>query len=205
MTHPHSNRNTPVRLSTTTLLLALGLLLGMGTSCKQGYTPKPSGYLRIDFPEKTYEIYDDQEYYAFEIPAYADVEIDNRAGAELGWVDVAIPGLNGKIHLSYKPVGENLDAYITDCRDLVYKHTVKAQGIDETPFIDRDKNRFGMIYDLKGDVASAVQFFITDSTNHFLRGSLYFNCRPNRDSLNPVIDFVREDIIHLIETTTWKY
>ena len=118
---------------------------------------------------------------------------------------MVIPRLNGKIHLSYKPVGDQLNELITDCRELVYKHTVKAHGIEETPFIVRDEKRFGMIYDLKGDVASAVQFFITDSTDHFLRGSLYFNSRPNRDSLNPVIDFLREDIIHLIETTRWKY
>jgi gliding motility-associated lipoprotein GldD len=82
---------------------------------------------------------------------------------------------------------------------------VKAEGIEETPFIEREQKRFGMIYDLKGDVASAVQFYVTDSTTHFLRGSLYFNAAPNRDSLNPVIDFLREDIVHLIETTQWKY
>ncbi len=122
-----------------------------------------------------------------------------------GWINLSFPQLNGKIHLSYKAVNEDLNAYITDSRELVYKHTVKAQGITESPFIQREQKRYGMVYDLKGDVASAVQFFITDSTEHFLRGSLYFNCRPNRDSLNPVIDFLREDIIHLIETTQWKY
>ena len=90
-------------------------------------------------------------------------------------------------------------------RTLVYKHTVKADGIEETPFINPGERKYGMVYDLSGDVASAVQFFITDSTNHFLRGSLYFNCPPNRDSLKPVIDFMREDIMHLIETIRWKY
>ncbi|MCK5067799.1 MAG: gliding motility lipoprotein GldD [Bacteroidales bacterium] len=181
------------------------LLILVVTSCKQSYTPKPAGYLRIDYPEKTYRLYSDQEFFEFEIPDYAKVEIDSGPGGHQGWVNVAIPQLNGKIHLSYKPVGENLTAYITDCRELVYKHTVKAQGIEETPFIHREQNRYGMVYDLKGDVASAVQFFITDSTDHFLRGSLYFNSRPNRDSLNPVIEYLREDIIHLIETTRWKY
>ena len=181
------------------------LLILVVTSCKQSYTPKPAGYLRIDYPEKTYRLYSDQEFFEFEIPDYAKVEIDSGQGGHQGWVNVAIPQLNGKIHLSYKPVGENLTAYITDCRELVYKHTVKALGIEETPFIHREQNRYGMVYDLKGDVASAVQFFITDSTDHFLRGSLYFNSRPNRDSLNPVIEYLREDIIHLIETTRWKY
>lgn len=194
----------------------LGLLL-FPLSCKEAYTPKPMGYVRIDYPEKSYRLYDEQAQYSFEIPEYAQVVPDQSRNAEPGWINVHIPSLNGTIHLSYKPIeyqptesggtgqASNLTAYITDSRDLVYKHTVKAQGIEDTPFIHREDSRFGMIYDLKGDVASAVQFFVTDSTTHFLRGSLYFNCRPNRDSLNPVIEFLREDIIHLIETTSWKY
>ena len=181
------------------------VLLLLSSSCKQTYTPKPAGYLKISYPEKAYQLYDDQEFYQFEIPSYARVEIDSGPRSEEGWINLAIPQLNGKIHLSYKPVDDHLNALITDCRELVYKHTVKAHGIEETPFIQRDQKRFGMIYDLKGDVASAVQFFITDSTDHFLRGSLYFNCQPNRDSLNPVIEFLREDILHMIETTQWKY
>lgn len=190
---------------TGVILSMVVFLLLLSASCKESYTPKPSGYLRVDYPEKSYRMYSDQEYFEFEIPDYAIVEIDSGPRGNEGWINVAVPQLNGKIHLSYKAVGDNLNAYITDCRELVYKHTVKAQEIVETPFIDRDMNRFGMVYDLKGDVASAVQFFVTDSTTHFLRGSLYFNIRPNRDSLNPVIDFLREDIMHLIETTRWKY
>ncbi len=185
-------------------LLTVALLL-LSSSCKDSYTPKPTGYLKISYPEKEYVIYSDQEFYQFEIPAYAVVEIDSGPRSEDGWINVSVPQLNGKIHLSYKAVDGQLNALITDCRELVYKHTVKANGIEETPFIHREQKRFGMVYDLKGDVASAVQFFITDSTDHFLRGSLYFNCRPNRDSLNPVIEFMREDIIHMIETTQWKY
>lgn len=191
-----------VRLLTISIVVVLLLFT---SSCKQPYTPKPSGYMKIDFPEKSYRLYGDQEFYQFEIPQYANVEIDSGPRAKEGWINVAIPQLNAKIHLSYKPVDGQLNAYITDSRELVYKHTVKAQGIEEAPFIEREHNRFGMVYDLKGDVASAVQFFITDSTTHFIRGSLYFNCRPNRDSLNPVIEFLREDIIHMIETTEWKY
>ncbi len=150
----------------------IGMVL-LGMACDRSYTPKPTGYVRIDYPEKTYRLYDDQEFYQFEIPTYAVVKIDNGRDAEAGWVNLEIPSLNGTIHLSYKPVKDNLIDYITDSRDLVYKHTVKAQGIEDTPFIHSEEKRFGMIYDLKGDVASAVQFFVTDSTNHFLRGSLY--------------------------------
>lgn len=181
------------------------LLLILLISCDGSYTPKPAGYARIDYPVRSYQLYDVQNACRFEIPSYAFVEVDSSQGSDGGWFNVVIPSLNGKIHMSYKPVDGNLGEYIADCRALVYKHTVKAEGIEESPFIHRDKNQYGMVYDLKGDVASAVQFFITDSTHHFLRGSLYFNAPPNRDSLNPVIDFLREDIIHLIETTAWKY
>lgn len=200
-------KNKGLRRERTTIWIALAImaLLLLNYSCKQTYTPKPEGYLKISYPEKAYHLYDDQEFYRFEIPTYAQIEIDSGPRSEEGWMNVAVPELNGKIHLSYKAVDGQLNALITDCRELVYKHTVKAHGIEETPFIHRDQNRFGMVYDLNGDVASAVQFFITDSTEHFLRGSLYFNCQPNRDSLNPVIEFLREDILHLIETTEWKY
>lgn len=197
--------NVRYRNSGLWLAMLVVALLILSSSCKDSYTPKPTGYLKISYPEKAYAIYSDQEFYQFEIPAYSVVEIDSGPRSEDGWVNVQIPQLNGTIHLSYKAVDGQLNALITDCRELVYKHTVKAHGIEETPFIHRDQKRFGMVYDLKGDVASAVQFFITDSTDHFLRGSLYFNTRPNRDSLNPVIEFMREDILHMIETTQWKY
>jgi len=183
------------------VLFAMGLTMA---SCDTSYTPKPAGYVKIETPEKGYLLYDSQPFYSFEIPVYARVVENNRPG-ETGWINLVVPQLNGTLHLSYKPVRGNLGDYITDCRTLAYKHTVKADGIEETPFIDPEEKRFGMVYDLSGDVASAVQFFITDSTTHFLRGSLYFNCSPNRDSLKPVIDFLREDIIHLIGTTNWKY
>ena len=184
---------------------AILILVILLVSCDRSYTPKPPGYVRIDYPEKGYRLHDEQEFFRFEIPNYARVERDNSRGSEPGCINVVIPQLNGKIHLSYKPVQDNLGDYIADCRTLAYKHTVKAEGIEEIPFIHREQGRFGMVYDLEGDVASAVQFFVTDSTRHFLRGSLYFNCAPNRDSLRPVIEFLREDIMHLIETTEWKY
>lgn len=183
-------------------MLALFLVLG---SCDRAATPKPRGYLRIKTPEKAYTLYDEQPAFSFEVPEYARVVPKPDGNGGEGWIDVVVPELNGTIHLSYKPVNGNLAGYITDCRNLAYKHTVKAEGIEETPFIQREENRYGMIYDLSGNVASAVQFFVTDSTTHFLRGSLYFNAIPNQDSLRPLVEFLREDILHLIGTTRWKY
>lgn len=181
------------------------VLILLLSSCGGRPVPKPAGHLRIDLPEKEYVLYDEQPFYSFEIPVYSRALPDRYYNAEPGWINLEVAELNGTIHLSYKPVMDNLGDYIRDARTLAYKHVVKADGIEESPFTDRETRRFGMVYDLGGDVASSVQFFITDSTTHFLRGSLYFNCRPNRDSLNPVIAFMRQDIIHLLETTRWKY
>lgn len=181
------------------LLFVFGL-----ASCDRSYTPKPAGFVKIEIPEKGYHLYDRQPQFSFEIPVYAEIVEKGRTG-EAGWINLVVPQINSTLHLSYKPVKGNLVDYITDSRALAYKHTVKADGIEETPFINPEERQFGMVYDLSGDVASAVQFFITDSTTHFLRGSLYFSCPPNRDSLRPVIEFMREDIMHLIQTTHWKY
>jgi gliding motility-associated lipoprotein GldD len=185
-------------------MLILVLLLG-AASCSDTPTPRPAGYLRVDYPEKGYQLYDSLPMLSFEIPVYARLEKDPLQQTEdAAWYNLEVPPLNASVHLSYRAVNDNLATYIADCRKLAYKHSVKADGIEETPFIHREEKRFGMVYDLSGNVASAVQFFITDSTTHFLRGSLYFACTPNRDSLRPVISFLRKDIMHLIETTEWK-
>jgi gliding motility-associated lipoprotein GldD len=107
-------------------LLALGTVLVFLylASCRESYTPKPAGYLKISFPGKAYRLYSDQEFYQFEIPVYARVDVDSGPRSEPGWVNVEFPSLNGTIHLSYKPVDDHLNALITDCRELVYKHTV---------------------------------------------------------------------------------
>ncbi|MBN1131622.1 MAG: gliding motility lipoprotein GldD [Bacteroidales bacterium] len=175
------------------------------TACNTSYTPKPMGYARIDFPEKEYKLYDGNAPYSFEIPDYSYVENDPGRMNEPYWINIIIPELNGTIHISYKNVNNNLQEYIEDSRTLVYKHTTRSDGIEETLLLNDAEKRYGILYDLKGNVASSVQFFLTDSSTHFLRGSLYLNTRINRDSLNPVIDFLREDILHLIESTRWNY
>ncbi|MCF8224596.1 MAG: gliding motility lipoprotein GldD [Bacteroidales bacterium] len=182
------------------LLLALLMLY----SCRQNYTPKPAGYLRIDYPEKNYSMFRGAGPYEFKYPVYAKVLPNTAENSEPYWYDVYFPGFDGTIHLSYKRINNNLSEYIADTRTLVYKHTSRADGIVEIQFLDTADKRYGIIYDLQGEVASPVQFFVTDSTEHFLRGSLYFNTTPNRDSLDPVIDFVRKDIEYMVESVKWK-
>ncbi len=174
-------------------------------SCREKYTPKPRGYPRIDFPQKLYVLHDSIEPYLFEYPEYAKIVPDRSPGSELYWMNIEFPSLNGTVYISYKKINGNLNAYVEDSRNFVYKHTVKAEQIPETRVSKPEKEVYGIIYDLKGNTASSVQFFLTDSIRHFVRGSLYFNTQPDKDSLAPVINFVREDIIHLINTFQWKY
>ncbi len=174
------------------------------TCCKRHYTPKPAGYLRIDFPEKAYQVYDSTCPFSFEYPVYGKITADTSRIAEPCWINIELARFGGKIHISYKTVNKNLNTYIEDSRTLAYKHTVKADAITENLYSSDERKVYGLLYEIKGDAASNIQFYVTDSTRHFLRGSLYFNVRPNADSLAPVIDFVKNDIIHLVETLKWK-
>lgn len=183
--------------------LALFSLL-LAFSCKEEYIPKPRGYFRIDFPEKAYMPIDSAELpYRFEIPVYGRLVPDNERIAEPYWVNLKIPAHRAEVHISYKTVHNNLLELTEDSRSLAYKHTIKADAINERIFIDQQKKVFGTIYLIEGNAASPLQFYLTDSTRHFLRGALYIREVPNIDSIRPVIDFLTPDIIHLIETTEW--
>lgn len=183
------------------VLLIIGALLA---ACNGNYTPKPMGYLKVEYPEKEYVVYDEKAPFTFEYPSYAEVVPSRVETSGVYWYNVNFPVYNGTLHLSYKSLEDDVQTLIGESRDLVYKHASQADGIAEIPFVDTANDRYGIMYELSGNVASAVQFFITDSTENFLRGSLYFRTTPNRDSLNPIINFVKEDVEHMIETIQWK-
>ena len=184
-------------------LLAL-LIIVLFYGCKSEFTPKPMGYMRITFPEKIYTTFDTTYPYSFEYPVYGEIQPEKGIHSEPYWINIAFPEFDGKIHISYKEVDGNLDAYIEDSRTLAYKHTIKADAIVETVFTDSEKQVYGLVYEIRGNAASSAQFHLTDSNRHFLRGSLYFNVQPNADSLSPVIEFFKQDIKHLMETFEWK-
>lgn len=183
-------------------ILAVFLLLS--GSCKRHFTPKPRGYFRISFPEKDYITYAGPCPFTFEYPAYGTLEQDTGFFAEPCWYNIKFPQFNGMINLTYKPVQHNLGRILEDTHELTYKHTVKADAISETTYANDSLRVYGILYNIMGNAASNVQFYLTDSTRHYLRGALYFNMEPDVDSLQPVIRFLREDIIHLIETFSWK-
>jgi len=182
-------------------LLSILMLLG---GCKKIYVPKPKAYSRIEFPEKKYVRTNLPYPYQFEYPTYSVLKPDTSSLAEPYWMNVEIPDNNAKFHLSYKKVKNNLQELTEESRELAYKHAIKAIAINEKLYIDPEKKVFGTIYEIKGNVASPLQFHLTDSVNHFLRGSFYISEVPNYDSLKPVIDFLEKDIDHMIATFNWN-
>ncbi len=186
-------------------LLIIFLFLGILSSCEENYVPKPRGYFRIDLPEKAYQEFDTNFPYAFEYPVYAKVVPDTLKDAEPYWINIEFPSFGGEINISYKKVDHNLAKYLEDSRTMVMKHIPKAEEIRDSLIMRPEADVFGLLYDIEGTgAASPCQFILTDSTRNFFRGALYFNVRPNNDSLAPVINFIRKDIDHLISTFRWK-
>ena len=185
--------------------MLLGLLLFLVAACHEQYTPKPRGYFRISLPEHEYKGFDSTFPYSFEYPVYAVLNPDPFSPEETYWMNIDFPDFRGRIHLSYKEVDGNLAEYLEDSRQFVIKHIPKASAINDSLILNRDRNLYGLIYHIEGmGTASPCQFFITDSTKHFVRGALYFDVVPNNDSLAPVIEFLKKDIEHLLGTFYWK-
>lgn len=186
--------------------IAILLILLMAASCGDNNPqPKPRGYFRIDLPEKQYVALDTMRPYRFEYPVYATITPDYYSIEEKDWANVVFPAFKGTVHISYKNVDGDLSEYIEDAYRMIVKHINKATGIRDSVIVNKDKNVYGLMYFLDGEgVASPLQFYLTDSTRHFMRGSLYFNIYPNNDSLQPVIDFITDDVRHLINTLEWK-
>ncbi|GAB3660066.1 hypothetical protein GCM10028791_33820 [Echinicola sediminis] len=182
--------------------IVLLLLLG----CEKTYLPRPKGYNRIDLPSREFVPLKGDYPYQFDRSVNSLVEADSFNLEERYWINLNYQALGAKVHLTYKPImGEeqNLKSYLDDAFNLTAKHQVKAYSIEEgvtrTP-----KGYVGVVAELSGEVPTQFQFFVTDSTQHFLRGALYFNTAVKNDSLAPVIAYIKEDMMHLINTLEFK-
>jgi gliding motility-associated lipoprotein GldD len=185
--------------------IILAVLISGFISCEQSYSPKPRGFFRIDLPEKHYLTFDTTFPYSFEYPVYSTITGDPHSPDEKYWINLNFPDFKATVHISYKPVDNNLVNYLEDAHTLVTKHISKADAISDSLIINGNRNLFGLAYSLEGSgAASPYQFFITDSSSNFVRGALYFNVVPNNDSLEPVINFIKKDIVHLFATFRWK-
>lgn len=182
----------------TVLLFTLGLV---ACNPQENFVPKPSTYLELKFPERDYSIYTDTCGYSFNKPSYFTVK--NVSGSQCNR-DIELTGLDGTLHLSRIDIDTSLGVYVNYAIDKVEEHKVVATAIYDSTFIRNDVRVFGTFFELQGNVASPFQFYLTDSTSRFVSGVVYFNTRPNYDSIKPTLDFVKKDLFELINTLEWK-
>lgn len=188
-----------------TSILCATAMAAILSSCG-GYTPKPSGYFRIELPEKTYDTYNEDKYpFTFQYANnVSNVQQKKERDNDKYGLNIIYPKMRCCIYCDYKPINGNFREITEDCRSFVYKHTSKADAITTQPYENEEKKVYGLLYRIEGNTASQIQFVLTDSTKNLFRGALYFNSTPNADSLAPVLGYVSEDIIKLIESFEWK-
>jgi len=185
-------------------LISVFLLSLIIIGCEENPIPKPLGYYRIDFPKKEYINYNGNCPYTFEFPKRSLLN-DNMPGKPNCWMNLHYPQYQATIHFTYNPItNNNLGKYIEDSRKMVMEHIVKADDIVEKMVANDSTEVYGLTYNFSGNTATIYQFFITDSTKHFLRGAMYFNLPPNPDSLQPVSTYIKKDLEHLISSFRWK-
>tara|TARA_R110002096_G_scaffold276109_1_gene469858 strand:- start:66192 stop:66776 length:585 start_codon:yes stop_codon:yes gene_type:complete len=190
---------TALRKFSLCLIPSLFLFFSCG---EEEYSPKPRGYFRIDLPTKEYQDFNQALPYDFKVNKNA---IWDPAKRVKNWGDIYYPRLKARIKLSYRSVSEeNLDVLLNDAMQMAYEHTRKADGIEDIMVSIPENNVHGMIFKIAGDAATNTQFFVTDSTDHFLRGVIYFYASPNADSLRPLNEFMMGETKQLIESLKWQ-
>lgn len=176
-------------------------------SCEEVYLPKPKGYNRIDLPEAKYQILPDTFPFKFQYSDYSILSGDDSPNAERYWVNLTYPKFDALVQLTYKSLIDpknKPEVLLNEAFELAMKHNVKAYGIEES-LIQIPNGQVASITELEGEVPTQFQFFTSDSTHHFFRGALYFNTAIKNDSLAPIIEFIKTDMIHLLNSFEWKY
>ena len=168
-------------------------------ACNGDTIPKPKPYLKLEYPVATYKGIITNCPYSFEISDKAVFKPISNC-----WASIEYPDLNATIHITYRPVKNNLSEILTEVEKLTFEHTVKANAIEARPFVNIKDQIFGKIYYVEGNVATNIQFRATDSSKHVLSGALYFYTRPNYDSILPAIRHIEKDMTHIMETLRWN-
>jgi gliding motility-associated lipoprotein GldD len=195
--------NAPNLIKGLMLILSISPFL---CSCERDYLPKSLGYNRIALPTEEYLQLPDTFPYRFEYSKHAELLKDTSWIRDRYWVEIYYPTLKANIHVTYKEINQDeklLREFLSDSYILTAKHQLKANAIDEV-IIKTPKGHTAVIAELEGEVPSQFQFTITDSSKNFMRGALYFNTQINNDSLQPSIEFMKKEIMHLINTMDWK-
>lgn len=194
------------RLASLGSLPVMVFLLLTITGCDREYLPKPLGYNRLELPEPAYRFLPDTLPYSFEYSKHAKLLADTSSIREKFWIEIYYPKIKSNIHITYKPLNNNkelLKEFMDDAYTLTAKHQIKAYAINEVITVT-PSGKTAVIAELEGEVPSQFQFTVTDSARHFLRGALYFNTKVQNDSLAPAIEYMKRDMMHIINTLEWN-
>ena len=172
-------------------------------SCDEIHVPKPKAFLSLDYPKAIYHKSELDVPFEFEKNKLAQVRVSKKNN-KLKGVILQYPALKASVFINYKKIEDNFENYISDARSMTKKHLQVADEISERMYENKQENLYGMFYDLKGNVASQSQFYVTDSTQHFISGALYFETKPNYDSILPAVNYIQKDLMHFIENLRWK-
>lgn len=167
--------------------------------CKDDVLPKPASHLRLDYPVAEYVRYESDCPFTFDVNSEGKVKLSDGCNLSIDY-----PKMKATIYLTYKPVNNDIDKLLADAQKLTYKHVVKADDIIEQPFMNGNDRVFGMFYQVNGNAATNTQFYVTDSTRHFIDCSVYFYAKPNFDSIMPATSYVRNDLQNMMESLRWK-
>jgi len=182
-------------------IISIIIILVMFTfiSCKDEVLPKPAGFLRLDYPEAKYLNFENNCPFSFQMNETAIIKGEKECGFAITY-----PKMKATIYLTYKPVNNNIEKLLKDAQKLTYEHVIKADDILEQPYLNPQKKVYGMFYQVNGNAATNSQFYVTDSTKHFITGSVYFYAKPNFDSIMPAASYIKNDMQRLMETLKWK-
>ncbi|MBU0940462.1 MAG: gliding motility lipoprotein GldD [Bacteroidetes bacterium] len=183
------------------LLIVIVGFVGLlsASSCKDDVLPKPASYLRLDYPIAKYADFENNCPFTFEMNADAIIKAEKNCG-----FTITYPKMKATIYLNYQSVNNDINALLKDAQTLTYKHVIKADDILEQPYLNPDKKVYGMFYQVNGNAATNSQFYATDSTKHFVQGTVYFYAKPNFDSIMPAASYIKNDMQRLLETLKWK-
>ena len=151
------------------------------SSCSNDTLPKPKAQLRLEYPESTY--------------------INSQSNCR---INIEYPRLNASINITYRPIDNNLKELFQESEKLTFNHSIKADKISSLPFENLNNKTYGAIFKVSGNAASPLQFHLTDSTKHFLTGAVYFNVKPNYDSILPAVNYLERDLKRLMESLEWQ-
>ena len=180
-------------------IFGITLFILLFQSCKEDVYPKPKGFLKLDYPTPNYISLQNDCPYTFEYSDQATLFVNKKC-----WIRLAYPKLKANLHITYRPVHNNLREILNEVQRLTTKHTIKADAIERIAFDNPKNHVYGAIMHVDGNAASNIQFYATDSTRNVLSGALYFETAPKFDSILPAIRYIEKDVIKLMETIQWK-